>query len=289
MLPRGAERARPTSLAFCAVALLVAPPVCSLQLSGGPRGRHRTPNPPEKPRGVYRLFIDGVVSRVLVTDVPPTVESPAPRAEPAEEEELCSVVPAPLPRALPAACLMLASPDGCATVNGQPVPPDSCVGGYYGHDSSLDPEWAIEHGLKARGDDWDLLRHALQEGNSAFRGTTQLVTFPDGNGAASWADEGGYVYELCCVPSWDVNKHTQGRRLVSDLAVPGGQRYADNPAFGEHEHAVPARVPTEHIKRYGRVVISAGGMAYVPRSAWVDNPHFNQAFCKYSMSECGEE
>ena len=287
MLPRGAERARPTSLAFCAVALLVAPPVCSLQLSGGPRGRHRTP--PEKPRGVYRLFIDGVVSRVLVTDVPPTVESPAPQAEPAEEEELCSVVPAPLPRALPAACLMLASPDGCATVNGQPVPPDSCVGGYYGHDSSLDPEWAIEHGLKARGDDWDLLRHALQEGNSAFRGTTQLVTFPDGNGAASWADEGGYVYELCCVPSWDVNKHTQGRRLVSDLAVPGGQRYADNPAFGEHEHAVPARVPTEHIKRYGRVVISAGGMAYVPRSAWVDNPHFNQAFCKYSMSECGEE
>ena len=206
MLPGGAERARPgrvgrkgRSLAFCAVALLVAPPVCSLQLSGGPRGRHRTPNPPEKPRGVYRLFIDGVVSRVLVTDVPPTVESPAPQAEPAEEEELCSVVPAPLPRALPVACLMLASPDGCATVNGQPVPPDSCVGGYYGHDSSLDPEWAIEHGLKARGDDWDLLRHALQEGNSAFRGTTQLVTFPDGNGAASWADEGGYVYELCCL------------------------------------------------------------------------------------------
>ena len=79
---------------------------------------------------------------------------------------------------------------------------------------------------------------------------------------------------------------------MSDLAVPGGPRYADNPAFGEHEHAVPARVPTEHIKRYGRVVMRAGGMAYVPRSAWVDNPHFNTStrlFRKYSMSECGEE
>ena len=68
-------------------------------------------------------------------------------------------------------------------------------------------------GLKERGDDWDLLRHALPEGHSAFKGTTQLVTFPDGNGAASWVDEGGYVYELCCVPSWDVSRHTQGRRL----------------------------------------------------------------------------
>ena len=161
-----------------------------------------------------------------------------------------------------------------------------CRDSYYGHDASLDPEWALEHGLKARGDDWDLVRHALQEGNSAFRGTTKLVTFPDGVGAAAWADEGGYVYELCCLPSWDVNKHTQGRRLVSELAV-GRRRFADNPAFGEHEHAVPARVPTEHIKRYGRVVMSAGGLAYVPRNAWVDNPRFDMEFCRYSLSECG--
>ena len=73
------------SLAFFALALLLAPPVCSLQLWGGPRGRPRPPKPPEKPRGVYRLFTDGGVSRVLVTDVPP-LESPVPPAEPAEEE-----------------------------------------------------------------------------------------------------------------------------------------------------------------------------------------------------------
>ena len=269
------------------IALLGLAPACSLQLWGRPRtakpekSRGATA---EEPHGVYRLFSGGSVSRVLVTE-PCPLEAPASPVEPVEEEE--ETPSPPLLRLLPRACLALASPAGCATVNGKPVPPDSCIGGYYGHDSSLDPEWAMEHGLKARGDDWDLLRHALQEGHSAFRGTTQLVTFPDGNGAAAWADEGGYVYELCCVPSWDVNRHTQGRRLVSDLAVPGGQRYANNPALGEHEHAVPARVPAEHIKRYGRVVMSARGLAYVPRSAWVDNPRFDIAFCKYSLSECG--
>ena len=74
---------------------------------------------------------------------------------------------------------------------------------------------------------------------------------------------------------------------MSDLAV-GRARYASNLALGEHEHAVPARVPTEHIKRYGRVVVSASGLAYVPRSAWVDNPRFDMAFCRFSLSECGE-
>ena len=76
------------------------------------------------------------------------------------------------------------------------------------------------------------MRHALQEGNSAFRGTTKLVTFPDGVGAAAWADEGGYVYEVTCVPTWDLNKHLQGRRLVASLAV-GTRRFgvASGPRF----------------------------------------------------------
>ena len=37
------------------------------------------------------------------------------------------------------------------------------------------------------------MRHALQEGNSAFRGTTKLVTFPDGVGAAAWAASFGLM------------------------------------------------------------------------------------------------
>lgn len=230
--------------------------------------------------------------RVLVTAPGPAERPPDAPVKPPPEPPcyiLDSLPPlAAAARARPTACLALGPSSGCfATVNSKEIPPDSCVGGYYGHDSSLDPEWALEHGLKARGDDWDLVNHALQEGNSAFRGTTKLVSFPDGVGAAAWADEGGYVYELCSVPSWDVNRHTQGRRLVSDLAV-GRARFANNLALGEHEHAVPARVPAEHIKRYGRVVMSAGGFAYVPRSAWVENPRFDARFCSYSLSECGE-
>ena len=174
-----------------------------------------------------------------------------------------------------------------ARVNGIIIRPDSCQGGYYGHDSSLSPELVLEHGLAARGDDWDLIRHAAQGGRSAFRGTTKQVTYPDGGGAAGWADEGGFVYELTCVPSWDVNRHVQGRRMVAELAV-GTRRYGGNLAGGEHEHAVPARVPQEHIKRYGPVITSAAGVLFVPRSAWVDNPRWDPCFCRYSLSECDD-
>ena len=56
------------------------------------------------------------------------------------------------------------------------------------------------------------------------------------------------MYEITCVPSWDVNKALLGRRLVSDLAV-GRARYGGNLVMGEHEHAIPSRVPPEHVKR----------------------------------------
>lgn len=270
-------RAHLSAMRLLLVVLVGFEPSRSLRLSGRPA----------MTAGKSAVAEKSAPERVLVTAY--RVEAPLePPSSPPPDADVEAEAPdySPLPRSLPTACLALASDQGCATVNGKPVPPDSCVGGYYGHDSSLDPEWALEQGLKGRGDDWDLVRHAMQAGNSAFRGTTKLVTYPDGVGAAAWADEGGYVYELCCVPSWDVNQHIQGRRLVSDMAV-GRQRYAGNLAFGEHEHAVPARVPTEHIKRYGRVVISAGGLAYVPRNAWVENPRFDPAFCRYSLSECG--
>ena len=41
---------------------------------------------------------------------------------------------------------------------------DSCQGGYYGYDSSIDPDHVLEHGLPARGDDWDLITHARAGG-----------------------------------------------------------------------------------------------------------------------------
>ena len=93
--------------------------------------------------------------------------------------------------------------------------------------------------------------------------------------------------EVTCVPSWDVNRHLEGRRMVSDFAV-GRQRYGGNLVLGEHEHAIPARVPPEHIKRYGPVTTSSAGVPFVPRNAWVDNPIWDPCFCRYSLSECDD-
>ncbi len=259
------------------------------------------------------LVSTATASRVLVTPIAQPAATPRERPPPGGDVESaidlseiddlpCAVrlVSDELPPCvcyprLPAACTRLlasgafgvsATLDSCgARVGGLVIPPDSCEGGYYGHDSTLDPESVLQNGLPARGDDWDLLRHAEQTGNSAFRGTTKLVTYPDGGGAAAWADEGGYVYEVTCVPSWDVNLHLQGRRLVSELAV-GARRFGGNLAGGEHEHAIPARVPPEHIKRVGSVVTSAAGVPFVPRSSWVDNPRWDPCFCRYSLSEC---
>ena len=141
------------------------------------------------------------------------------------------------------------------------IPPDSCQGGYYGN-SMLDPESVLESGLESRGDNWDLLNHVLQKGNSAYRGTTKQIVYPeDGVGAAAFAGEDGYVYEITCVPSWDVNKHLQGRIKSSQWA----SKYGGNLANGEHEFAIPSFVPPSHIKRYGKVVQSAAsGTLFVP-------------------------
>jgi len=187
---------------------------------------------------------------------------------------------------LPPECVrLIGNADGpFAEVAGVRIPPDSCRGGYYGCGSRLDPEEVLRTGLPARGDNWDLSEHALQLGGSAFRGTTAQVLYPDGAGAAAWADEGGYVYELCCVPTWDVNKHLMGRRLVSDLAV-GKDRFGGNLMRGELEYAVAAGVPASHVKRYGRVVLSSGGLPFVPKGAWVENPNFDHELCgKYCLS-----
>jgi len=187
---------------------------------------------------------------------------------------------------IPPECVrLIGNADGpFAEVAGVRIPPDSCRGGYYGCGSRLDPEEVLRTGLPSRGDNWDLGEHSLQLGGSAFRGTTAQVMYPDGAGAAAWADEGGYVYELCCVPTWDVNKHLQGRRLVSDLAV-GTDRYGGNLMGGELEYAVPSSVPASHIKRYGRVVRSSRGFPFVPKNTWVYNPNFDQELCgKYCSS-----
>jgi len=149
--------------------------------------------------------------------------------------------------------------------NGQLAPPTFYRGGFHGT-TDVPPEVALRDGLPARGDDWRLAEHTMQEGSSAFRGTTEVLYDPvNGGGAAAWAGEGGWVYEIRGVPTWDVNTLLEGR-----VRTPGGFR--GNLMYGENELAIPARVPPEHIKRYGRVEEDSSGHLRV--RTWVDNPGY---------------
>ncbi len=179
-------------------------------------------------------------------------------------------VPAPpVPRAGPWISAEQPRVDGrpVAYVNGKPVPADGYTGGYHGA-SDYTVEQVLTEGLPARGQSWDLVAHAEQAGDSAFRGTTPMVATPDGSaGAAVWAGEGGIVIEVEGVPGWDINGQLQGR-----VQTPGGFR--GNLMTGEVELAVPARVPVECIKRVGRVSETRGGRLLVRQEDWVANPRF---------------
>lgn len=150
--------------------------------------------------------------------------------------------------------------------NGQAAPPTTYSGGYHGT-SEVPPEVALTEGLPGRGDDWRLYEHAVAQSDSAFRGTTQVIYDPvNGGGAAAWAGDGGWVYDVRGVPTWDVNSLLDGR-VPSAL---GG--FTGNLMYGENEHAIPARVPPENIKRYARVVEDYMGRPRVQE--WIDNPNF---------------
>lgn len=149
--------------------------------------------------------------------------------------------------------------------DGREIAPDSFSGGYHGT-TDVPPEVALQDGLPERGTDWRLKEHSESAGNSAFRGTTEVASDPvSGNGAAYWAGEGGWVYEIRGVPTWDVNSDLEGR-------VQTAAGFRGNLMFGENERAIPARVPPERIARYGKVVEDSMGNLRVRE--WVANPGF---------------
>lgn len=150
--------------------------------------------------------------------------------------------------------------------DGRELAPDSYTGGYHGT-AEVPPEVALKTGLPAHGDNWNLLDHVLQRGNSAFRGTTTYVTDPErGAGAAYWAGEGGWVYDVAHVPTWDVNLELEGRCPMPDGSFKG------NLMVGENEYAIPAAVSPEHIRRWGKVEADPAGHLIV--HTWHDNPAF---------------
>ncbi len=125
--------------------------------------------------------------------------------------------------------------------NGKQIPPSAWGGTKY-HGSRLPPEQVFESGLPARGEDTRLLEHVEQRGDSALLGTTEYALSPDGSrGAGRWAEDGGWVYQIDGMPSWDMNASLEGR-----VPRPDGT-YGGNPMPGEHEHAMLGGVSRERI------------------------------------------
>lgn len=150
--------------------------------------------------------------------------------------------------------------------DGTKIPPDDYAGGYHGT-TDVAPEVALEQGLPAGGTDMRLREHAEAKGNSAFRGTSNVPSDPvRETGPAYWADEGGWVYEVRDVPTWDVNKNLEGR-----VPVEGGG-FRGNLMHGENERVVPREIPADKIYRYGVVVTDSKGRLYVRE--WILNPNF---------------
>ncbi|MCX5795051.1 MAG: hypothetical protein NTY77_06125 [Elusimicrobia bacterium] len=159
---------------------------------------------------------------------------------------------------------------------GKAIPPDSFIGGYHG--TEVDPETVQQRGgFSARGpvEDWRLREHAEQESKpvSAFRGTTPFPTSPDGEaGAALWAGEGNWVYDITGVPTWEVDAKLEGR-------IERGGSFRGS-LMKEVESAIPAQTPLECIRRWGRVSESSSGKLFVRANDWVPNPRFDPAVCQ---------
>ncbi|MCC6373102.1 MAG: hypothetical protein IT236_19010, partial [Bacteroidia bacterium] len=90
----------------------------------------------------------------------------------------------------------------------------------------------LRKGFGARGPNTNL-EHHVNKGDkqeTALRGATELPSYPGSDiGAMHWADEGGYVFVLKDVPSWDVNAIFFKNSIKSNKT-------------GEVEHSIGAQI-----------------------------------------------
>ena len=152
-------------------------------------------------------------------------------------------------------------------VNGKSVAPTAWGGKrYYGTDA-LAPEQVFNEGLPARGPNLDLQMHAEGAADTAFRGTCTMPITPHAEaGAAKWAGEGGWVYEIDGSATWDVNASLQGR-------INNGLEFRGNLMLGEQEHAIFAGVPRARIVGAHSVLSNGRGLQIGPLVA---NPHYRK-------------
>jgi len=148
--------------------------------------------------------------------------------------------------------------------NGRQIAPTGLVHVYHGTRRFV-PTTVLWFGMPGRGNNFDLLAHSNGAQDSAFRGATLVVSDPSREtGAAYWAGEGGWVFEIVTY-AFDVNLALEGR-------VKRGLQYGANDWRGENEYAIPAAVSPDRVVRYGQVQVSASGKLYVPQ--WIQNPNF---------------
>ncbi len=162
---------------------------------------------------------------------------------------------------------------------GNAVRPDVYGKGYHGR-RFLTPEQVIADkgilGKTPKNPSLNLKEHSFnnldQDGHSVslFRGVTEVPSNGRDQGAAYWADVGGYVFEIDGVPMWDVNYHLEGiTRTLSG--------FKSLPTAGEVEYAVPSEIPIECISRWGKVIESATGALFV--RSWTENKFFDLDAC----------
>jgi hypothetical protein len=149
--------------------------------------------------------------------------------------------------------------------NGQAVEGLNSGTVYHGTDQ-IAPEEAFANGLPARGMSLELLEHSQQKGDSAFRGTNDWVISQNRQGGPGYfAGDGGWVYEIDGVRSWDVNAHLQGR-----VQMPDGT-FGSNLMQAEAEKAILVAVAKERIKgAYPIRQISSG----LTKGAFIPNPNY---------------
>lgn len=136
---------------------------------------------------------------------------------------------------------------------------------YYGT-NKIKPDEAFNNGIPLKGMDRRLLEHLEGNEQSAFRGTTVFsnVNPHMGQGAAMWADEGGWVYQIGPVKGWDPG------RLLEGLVEQNG-RFQDSPTMMELEVTVPSRIEPHLIIKAG--IVEEIDVHLVVRK-WEYNPNY---------------
>lgn len=119
---------------------------------------------------------------------------------------------------------------------------------FRGERSSNAPEKVFEEGLRSKGDNMDLLRHATaNQSDSGFIATSQNIEIAEG-----FAGKNGFVYEI------ETNKGINVNDSLGDAS----------PFPEQHEVAVPREIPSSDIK--GAYPVKGGTMT----GEFIPNPNF---------------